>query len=81
MLVHVLYFQHTGPHGEELPGDPQVKVWDDPYLPADDHLMAILGALKELDQPGEAVELRVRSQRSVKPGPATFTGQRVPDLQ
>jgi hypothetical protein len=66
VLEHVVYFQHTGPRGEELPGDQQVKVWDDPYLPADDHLMAILGALKALDQPGEAVELRVRSQSSVQ---------------
>ena len=66
VLEHVVYFQHTGPHGEELPGDRQVKVSDDPYLPADDHLMAILGALRELDQPGEAVELRVQSQSSLQ---------------
>src|SRR4029077_10117082 len=67
VLEHVVYFEHTGPHGEERPVNAPVPVWNDPYSTADDQLVAILAAVKELEAPGDTVELRARRHMDTAP--------------
>ena len=67
VIEHVVFFEHIGPHGEELPLDAPVPIRDDPLYSADDQMVVMLDALRELDNPGETLELRARRQFDISP--------------